>query len=48
MFLPPIRDDRASGVSRVPSHSGQVWKVMTRSTKRLCLVHARPLPEVLL
>ena len=34
MFLPSIFDDRASGVSRVPSHSGQVWNVITRSTKR--------------
>ena len=34
MFLPLILDDRASSLSRVPSHSGQVWKVMARSTKR--------------
>ena len=34
MFLPSIFDDLASGVSRVPSHSGQVWNVITRSTKR--------------
>ena len=37
MFLPSIRDDRASAVSRVPSHSGQRWKVIARSTKaRMC------------
>ena len=34
MFLPSIFEDRASGLSRVPSHSGQVWKVIARSTKR--------------
>ena len=33
MFLPSIVDDRASRVSRVPSHSGHVWKVIARSTK---------------
>ncbi len=37
MFLPLIFEDRASSVRRVPSHSGQVGKVMTRSTKaRMC------------
>ena len=34
MLLPLIFDARASGVRRVPSHSGQVWKVTARSTKR--------------
>ena len=34
MFFPSIFDDRASGVRRVPSHSGQRWKVIARSTKR--------------
>ncbi len=33
MFFPSIRDERASLVSRVPSHSGQVSKVIARSTK---------------
>ena len=32
MLLPSILDDRASLLSRVPSHSGQVWKVIARST----------------
>ena len=32
MFLPSIFEDRASWVSRVPSQSGQVWKVTARST----------------
>jgi hypothetical protein len=32
MFWPLILDDSASFASRVPSHSGQVWKVMARST----------------
>ena len=32
--MPWIFDDRASGVSRVPSQSGQVWNVTARSTKR--------------
>ena len=37
MFLPLIFDDRASLLSRVPSHSGQVWNVTARSTKaRMC------------
>ena len=37
MFLPLIFDDSASLLSRVPSHSGQVWKVIARSTKaRMC------------
>ena len=34
MLVPEIVDERASGVSRVPSHSGQAWKVTARSTKR--------------
>ena len=34
MLLPRIREDRASEVRRVPSHSGQAWKVTARSTKR--------------
>ncbi len=33
MFLPLILDDRASLLSRVPSHSGQAWNVIARSTK---------------
>ena len=33
MFLPWIFEDLASGLSRVPSHSGQAWNVMARSTK---------------
>ena len=33
MFLPLIFEDRTSLVSRVPSHSGQVWNVTARSTK---------------
>ncbi len=37
MFFPSIFDDRASLLSRVPSHSGQVWNVTARSTKaRMC------------
>ena len=37
MFLPSIFDDRASLLSRVPSHSGQVVNVTARSTKaRMC------------
>ena len=37
MFFPSIFDDRAALLSRVPSHSGQVVKVMARSTKaRTC------------
>ena len=37
MFFPPIFDDRAALLSRVPSHSGQVVKVIARSTKaRTC------------
>ncbi len=37
MFFPLIFDDRASLLSRVPSHSGQVVKVIARSTKaRMC------------
>ena len=32
MFLPPILDDRASSLSRVPSQSGQDVKVTARST----------------
>ena len=34
MFLPRIFDDSASRLSRVPSQSGHVWKVIARSTKR--------------
>ena len=34
MFLPAILDDSASRLSRVPPHSGQVWKVTARSTNR--------------
>ena len=34
MTLPSIFDASASGVSRVPSQSGQVWNVTARSTKR--------------
>ena len=37
MLTPPIFDDRAASLSRVPSHSGQVVKVTARSTKaRMC------------
>jgi hypothetical protein len=37
MLMPLIFDDRASLLSRVPSHSGQVAKVTARSTKaRIC------------
>ncbi len=37
MLLPRIFEDRASLLSRVPSHSGQVVKVTARSTKaRMC------------
>ena len=37
MLIPSILDDRASGASRVPSHSGQAVKVTARSTKaRMC------------
>jgi hypothetical protein len=32
MLIPPIRDDRAASLSRVPPHSGQVVKVTARST----------------
>ncbi len=37
MFLPLIFEDRASALSRVPPHSGQVVNVTARSTKaRMC------------
>ena len=37
MLIPLIFDDRASSLSRVPSHSGQVVNVTARSTKaRMC------------
>jgi hypothetical protein len=37
MFLPLILEDRASLLSRVPSHSGHELKVTTRSTNaRMC------------
>ena len=37
MFFPPIREDRASWVSRVPSQSGHVVNVAARSTNaRTC------------
>ena len=37
MLTPPIVDERARSLSRVPSHSGQTWKVTARSTKaRTC------------
>jgi hypothetical protein len=37
MLIPLIRDDRATSLSRVPRHSGQVVKVTARSTKaRMC------------
>ena len=37
MFFPSIFDERASLLSRVPSHSGQVWNVTARSTNaRMC------------
>ena len=37
MFFPLIFDDRASLLSRVPSHSGQVVNVTARSTNaRMC------------
>ena len=37
MLLPEIFEERASAVRRVPRQSGQVVKVMTRSTKaRMC------------
>ena len=37
MLIVPIRDDRRLGLSRVPSHSGQVANVTARSTKaRMC------------
>ncbi len=37
MLIPSISDDRAASLSRVPSHSGHVWKVTARSTNsRMC------------
>jgi hypothetical protein len=37
MLVPPIRDDRAASLSRVPPHSGQAVNVTARSTKaRMC------------
>ena len=33
MLIPAIFDDRAASLSRVPSQSGQVMKVIARSTK---------------
>ena len=37
MLIPPIRDERAASLRRVPSHSGQVVNVTARSTKaRTC------------
>ena len=37
MLMPLIFDDRAASLSRVPSQSGQVVKVIARSTKaRMC------------
>ena len=37
MLMPPIRDDRAGSLSRVPPHSGHGAKVAARSTNaRMC------------
>ena len=37
MLIPPIFEDRAASLRRVPAHSGQVVKVTARSTKaRMC------------
>ena len=37
MLIPPIRDDRAASLSRVPPHSGQLVNVTARSTNaRMC------------
>jgi hypothetical protein len=37
MFLPSIFEDRASLLSRLPSHSGQIVNVTAHSTKaRMC------------
>ena len=37
MLIPPIRDDRAASLSRVPPHSGQAVNVAARSTNaRMC------------
>ncbi|MNW64845.1 hypothetical protein D3C74_431660 [compost metagenome] len=37
MLLSPIFDERASGLRRVPSHSGHVWNVTAFSTNaRMC------------
>ncbi|GAP60370.1 hypothetical protein AHiyo1_38780 [Arthrobacter sp. Hiyo1] len=37
MLIPLILDERAASVSRVPLQSGQIVKVMARSTKaRMC------------
>ena len=37
MLIPPILDDRAGSLSRVPPHSGQVVNVTARSTNaRMC------------
>ena len=37
MLIPSIFEERAASLSRVPSQSGQVVKVMARSTKaRMC------------
>ena len=37
MLIPSIFDERASGLSRVPSHSGQTSNVTARSTNaRTC------------
>lgn len=37
MLVPPISDDRAASLSRVPPQSGQAVKVTARSTNaRMC------------
>ena len=43
MLIPPIRDDRAASLSRVPPHSGQAVNVTARSTNaRMCGCIASP------
>ena len=37
MLIPPIREERAPSLRRVPPHSGHAVKVAARSTKaRMC------------
>ncbi len=41
MFFPPIFDDRASALTRVPPHSGQVWNVTDYPASGVTETYAR-------